>query len=210
MLAEQEKIEHAILYPDYKFQPWRRPRGTKQTDRMGGADEHHSRSSQRKQITVNVPPLIPRFPVDYRLPHRRSSSCPPPGSTQAAPVFHEEDEDVPVGPVFETRDDLQCRPSRVMMYCSLSSLYPPVDVPCVPMQVAEPEELSYAWPMDPRQVSLATPSLLGDSGVIPDMHLQATSWNLAGVDVNVPWVEIESAVSILMSCHVYNIAEYGT
>ncbi|SJL12590.1 uncharacterized protein ARMOST_16018 [Armillaria ostoyae] len=193
MLAEQEKMEHAVLYPDYKFQPRRRSRGARQMDRMGGAEEHHSRSAQRKQITINVPPLIPHSPMDYRLPHRRSSSCPPPGSTEAAPVFREEDEDVPVGLVFETRDDLQRRPSRVMMYRSLSSLYPQVDVPYVPMQVAEPEELSYAWPTDPRQVSLVTPSLLGDSDVIPDMHLQATSWNLAGVDVNVPWVDIESA-----------------
>ncbi|SJK99274.1 uncharacterized protein ARMOST_02565 [Armillaria ostoyae] len=102
--------------------------------------------------------------MDYLLPHRRSSSCPPLGSTSAAPVILQEDEDVPVGPVFETRDDLQRRPSRVMMYYSSSSLYPCVDVPSVPMQVAEPEELSYSWLVDPRQFDLVTPSLLGDNG----------------------------------------------
>ncbi|KAK0200085.1 hypothetical protein DFS33DRAFT_217357 [Desarmillaria ectypa] len=196
VLAEQEKLEHAVLYPDYKYQPRGRSRGARQKDRLEGAEEHRGQSLRRKKITVKVepddkhPPLIPHSSMDYSLPYRRSSSCPPPDSAPAAPVVRREDQDVPIELVFETRDDLQRRPSCIMMYHSSSFVYPSFGVPSVPMQ-HEPEELSYSWPVDPRQFGFVTPPLL--LGGMGDHDNGFISSEFADTHSQETWIESESA-----------------
>ncbi|KAG7440356.1 uncharacterized protein BT62DRAFT_997837 [Guyanagaster necrorhizus] len=214
MLTGQEKTEHALLYPDYKHEPRKSPRvARKKAHTMGYAESGHRGRSSRSRQNGEYPPLAPHSAICHSLPCRRSSSCPPPGSVPAAPpaVHHEDEDDVPIGPVFETRDDLQRRPSRIMTYHSSSSAYPSsFDVSSIPMQLLEPEELSYSWPADPREFQLIPPSLLcgmadGRNGFISSdfSDVQAKSiwiepsWDYTQADTDISWAEPESFVPYL-------------
>ncbi|KAK0470776.1 hypothetical protein IW261DRAFT_1515589 [Armillaria novae-zelandiae] len=64
VLAEEEKIEHARLYPDYKFQPKKRSRDARQSVRRGIVDEHPNRCAGQADYHQR-PPLIPRFPTGH-------------------------------------------------------------------------------------------------------------------------------------------------
>ena len=131
-LAAQEKARHALLYPDYKYAPahngpkskkaknesaYLEDRPPRQVSRMGAASPSENPKPRRQ----------PERPRPYPLPRRRSSSCPPVG---AIPVPSHSPLDGWVPPLV-TQDDMQRRPSRTIMYQSVTqqSVADPTDPP---------------------------------------------------------------------------------
>ena len=120
-LAAQEKARHALLYPDYKYAPahngpkskkaksdtaYLEDRPPRQVSRMGAASPSDNPKPRRQ----------PERPRPYPLPRRRSSSCPPVG---AVPVPSHSPLDGWT-PALVTQDDMQRRPSRAIMYQSVT------------------------------------------------------------------------------------------
>lgn len=121
-LAAQEKARHALLHPDYKYAPAQGgSKGKKTKNDNAYLEERHphqvSRMGAASPSDHPKPRRQPERPRPYPqcIPRRRSSSCPPVG---AVPV--------PSHPPLESwaptfsQDDMQRRPSRAIMYQSVT------------------------------------------------------------------------------------------
>lgn len=170
-LAAQEKARHARLYPDYKYAPAHNSakgkkgkhdninatledRPPRQVSHMGAASPSENPKPSRQSER-------PR-PYPQPIPRRRSSSCPPPG---AVPVPSQSPLDEWT-PALVTRDDMQRRPSRTIMYQSVTPQ---------PAEEAAPASVDYN-PMIPLQgfdwlcSPQIDPSLLDSTYALPDLN----------------------------------------
>ncbi|KAJ7595341.1 hypothetical protein C8J56DRAFT_1042445 [Mycena floridula] len=102
-LAEKEKEQHAMTYPNYRYIP--RGLDEKEKDKL----RNRKREFEARRGRA---PVIPASPVTIA---RRSSSCPPPGAEPVA---------VDVGHLQYPRDDLARRPSSTTMYHSVAPAFP--------------------------------------------------------------------------------------
>lgn len=135
-LAAQEKERHTLLYPDYKYAPTHggskskkakndnasmEDRPPRQVSRMGAASpSDHSKTRRQADRPRPYPQPIPR---------RRSSSCPPVGAVPVPPPSPLDE----WTPALVTRDDMQRRSSRAVMYQSVTQQ--PVVEPIAPTPV---------------------------------------------------------------------------
>lgn len=133
-LADQEKETHKIKYPNYRYAPGlgnsdiqgqalekrKRTLGNEQRSASRGTPRTYFPISPTPSSSTSYPIFLPVTPTS-NLPHRRASSCPPPGAEpvpQPAPMAYYQDI-VPRALPTETRDDGARRPSCTIMYHSL-------------------------------------------------------------------------------------------
>ncbi|KAI9566630.1 hypothetical protein HD554DRAFT_2174292 [Boletus coccyginus] len=173
-LAAQEKARHALLYPDYKYAPahngskakkakndnaYLEDRPPRQVSQMGAASPSDN-PKPRRQLDR---------PRPYPLPRRRSSSCPPVG---AVPVPSHSPLDGWT-PALVTQDDMQRRPSRTVMYQSVT--------PDSVVEPTAPEPASYnpSFPLqgfDWLSAPQSDPLLLGPAYPLPDLNQSPESY----------------------------------
>ena len=172
-LAAQEKARHALLYPDYKYAPTHSGSKTKkaksdmedrpprQVSQMGAASpSDHAKPRRQAERPRPYPQSIPR---------RRSSSCPPVGAVPV-PSHSPLDEWTPA---LVTRDDMQRRPSRTIMYQSVTQQ--PVVEPIAPMPAGYSPLVplqSFDW----LSLSQIDPSLQDHTYPLPDLNQSPESY----------------------------------
>ncbi|KAF8129858.1 hypothetical protein EV363DRAFT_270831 [Boletus edulis] len=174
-LAAREKARHALLYPDYKYAPTHN--GAK--GKKGKNDNAHVEDRPPRQVSrmgaasplENPKPCRqserPR-PYPRPLPRRRSSSCPPVG---AVPVPSQPPLDGWT-PALVSQDDMQRRPSRTIMYQSVTSQ--PISEPVAPPPAEyHPSALQeFDWPGLPQ----IDPLLLDPLYALPDLNQNPESF----------------------------------
>ena len=169
-LAAKEKARHALLYPDYKYAPAHNAAKGKK----GKSDHAHIEDQPPRQVSQMggpSPAENPRpsrqseRPRPYPQPilRRRSSSCPPVGAIPVQPQ-------PPLDgwtPSLVSQDDIQRRPSRTVMYQSVTP--PTVDESAVPTPAAYNPLLSMQgtdWLSSPQ----IDPLLLDCTYGLPDLN----------------------------------------
>lgn len=178
-LAAQEKARHALLYPDYKYAPTQGygSKGKKNKNDNASLEDRPPRLVSR--MDAASPSDKPRRqaerprPYPQSIPRRRSSSCPPVGAIPV-PSHSPLDEWTPA---LVTRDDMQRRPSRTIMYQSVTQpatqqtvIEPTAPAPADYHAVVPPQ--GFDW----LSLLQSDPPLLDAAYPLPDLNLNLESY----------------------------------